>query len=274
MQTLGLDNETEFTTDKEYTGSADSSDTIYTAFWKRQFGKEATTKQRYYDWIFGVVMPVICFAFDPFVFKSSNGAAFLGALKPFAYLLSYVSVMAMMAWLLFGARLKWLNALLAGLFTVGGTISLLVGIFLFPFSLLGLLIFIGALGFTPLFTSIIYLRSAARAYRAARPFIEKRVLLPTFLLTGLFSVVIPATINMEIHREFNRMLYGDAAAIREGAASLKYVRPLLDPGPLATTFYRIRDPKLESEREQALVAAYRELSGEELKDMRRVYGAD
>jgi hypothetical protein len=75
-------------------------------FWRRQFQTEATKSQKKFDWAFGVILPVICFVFDPVVFKGGGfGVAFLGAFKPFAYLLSFVSVMAMSAWLIWGAKL-------------------------------------------------------------------------------------------------------------------------------------------------------------------------
>ncbi len=41
-------------------------------YWKRQFQAQGNSKQRVYDWIFGVILPVICFAFDPIVFKGSG----------------------------------------------------------------------------------------------------------------------------------------------------------------------------------------------------------
>src|SRR5215467_10779528 len=36
-------------------------------FWKRQFQQEATKAQKRFDWMFGVVMPAVCFYFDPIV---------------------------------------------------------------------------------------------------------------------------------------------------------------------------------------------------------------
>ena len=77
-------------------------------FWRRQFGKTVTNRQRFYDWAFGVVMPVICFAFDPIVFK--NGGDLLGKYTVFAYMLSFASIMTTMAWLIWGDRLKVLAA--------------------------------------------------------------------------------------------------------------------------------------------------------------------
>ena len=44
-------------------------------FWRRQFQIESTTGQKKFDWIFGVIMPVICFVFDPIVFKGNGFGA-------------------------------------------------------------------------------------------------------------------------------------------------------------------------------------------------------
>lgn len=55
-----------------------------------------------FDWIFGVILPVICVAADPIVFRLSG--AMLYEYKPFAYALSFVSIMALMAFMLFGKK--------------------------------------------------------------------------------------------------------------------------------------------------------------------------
>jgi hypothetical protein len=84
-----------------------------TDFWSRQFQTEATYKQKRFDIIFGVVLPVMCFFFDPVVFKwwlpGGNGAL-LGTYKPFAYILSYAAIMGLLGFLLMGKKLKWANA--------------------------------------------------------------------------------------------------------------------------------------------------------------------
>ena len=168
------------------------------SFWKRQFQRQATKSQRKFDWFFGVFLPVVCFTFDPIVF---NDGSLFGDYKTFAYVLSFVSIMAMWAWLIWGEKLKWLNAFLAGLFIVGSFISFGIGIIIFPISLIGLFFyFIGALGFTPLFSAIVFLRNSIRAYRAAKPFLEKKILVYSFLLSALFSAVIPSVINVEVNK--------------------------------------------------------------------------
>ena len=171
-------------------------------FWARQFQREPTKAQRKFDWMFGVIMPVVCIFFDPAFFSARHGSPMLGAVQPFTYALSFTGILAMMAWLIWGKRLKWLNALFAGLFLVCGVVALAIGVFMLPYSLLGLIVLIGALGFTPLFTGVIYLRNGVRAVGAAEPFLARKILIYTILLSALASGVIPYVINTEINRSF------------------------------------------------------------------------
>ncbi len=186
MQRLGLN---EDIADTEFQWEA--------KFWKRQFQNKATASQKRFDWLFGVILPIACFVFDPIVFTSET---VLGKYKAFAYVLSFVSVMAMSAWLIWDAKLKWLNGFLAGLFAVVSFISLGIGIVILPLSLIGLIVLIGVLGFTPLFCAVVFLRNSIRAYRTAEPFLEKRVLAYSFLLSALFSIVVPSVLNAEIKK--------------------------------------------------------------------------
>lgn len=187
MQELGLEKEL----DTELTPESNAG------FWRRQFQQRSTTAQRKFDWLFGVFLPIVCFVFDPIVFTNET---YLGGYKSFGYFFSFVSVMAMSAWLIWGAKLKGFNAVLAGLFSVGSVVAFGIGIIIFPISVLGLIILIGALGFTPLFTTIVFLRNSVRAFRAAKPFFEKKTLVYAFSLAALFSAVVPSVANVEINK--------------------------------------------------------------------------
>ena len=235
-------------------------------FWRRQFQSEATESSRKFDWLFGVILPVICFVFDPIVFKNNGiGATLLGNYKPFAYLLSFVSVMAMSAWLIWGAKLKWLNAFLAGLFAVGGIISFGIGVILFPFSLIGLIILIGVLGFTPLLSAIVFLRNAVRAFHAAKPFLEKRTLIYSAALCAIFSFVVPITVNLEIKRSLENIKNGDEQTILTESRKLRYVAPLVNFDDLALSyFHSMRDEKA-SGKMRAIAEFYKEMTGEDIE---------
>ena len=167
-------------------------------FWRRQFSGTVTTGQKRFDWFFGVIMPTVCFFFDPIVFSSSFGPndALLGGYKRFAFLLSFTAILATMALLLWGEKLKWANAFLSGLFAVSSLAALAIGIFLLPFSIFGLAFLIGALGFTPLFTSFVFWRNSVRSFRAAQPFLEKDTLANMFAVAAIASIVIPYLFNL------------------------------------------------------------------------------
>lgn len=228
-------------------------------FWRRQFQLESTPKQKIFDWTFGVVLPVICFAFDPIIFKG-NGS-FGGFAKPFAYLLSFTSIMAMMAWLIWGEKLKQFSGILSGLFAVGGVISLGIGIVMFPLSVIGLLFVIGILGFTPLFTSLVFLRNASRTYRYATPFLAKRVLLGTAILSAMFSFVIPFTINVEIQKLLDGIKNGNVATIQRNAKILKFVAPITNFSELTRNYYGLQS---QPDKQQALADAFEEMTGESI----------
>jgi hypothetical protein len=235
-------------------------------FWRRQFQAEATPGQKKFDWLFGVVLPVICVLFDPVVFSGrALGPALLGAYKPFAFILSFVSIVAMIAWLIWGARLKWLNAILSGFFLLGGLVSLCVGAIILPFSLIGLmLLFIGALGFTPFFAGFVFLRNAYRAFRQAQPLIEKKVLVGSIVLSAMFGAVIPWTINNEIERSIDKMVKGSPETIRSTAQRLKYVSIIINYDRIAYAYLKTQSEGT-SEKTEALAAAYAEMTGRELE---------
>jgi hypothetical protein len=137
-------------------------------FWKRQFGDQPTKRQKIWDWTFGVVMPMLCFYFDPFVFRGwvSNESPLREYQIP-AYMIAFVAIMTLAAWLLWGEKLGPGRVIVAWVMLAGAIMAGLIGLVLFPFSMLGLLFIIGVLGFTPIFTAIIYSRNAVRAFRSA-----------------------------------------------------------------------------------------------------------
>lgn len=195
---------------RKQTPDIEDKETVKVGFWKRQFQTRITSGQTKFDWLFGVILPVVCVLADPIVFRTwGTGEGLLSMFKPFAYLLSFTSIMAMMAWLIWGKKLKELNAVLAGLFIFGSLVSLVVGILLSPFSLIGIVWVIGILGFVPLFSAFVYLRNGVRALRQAGTLLEKRVLVGTVVLSAVFSAVIPWTINIEVdaHRPHDRQWF-------------------------------------------------------------------
>lgn len=233
-------------------------------FWKRQFAQEPTTKQRVYDWVFGVLLPIACVAADPIIFRTTwfGGTSYLGTFRPFAYLLSAVSIMAMVAWLLWGYRLRGLAAPIAGLFFLGSAISLVVGLILFPLSMVGLIVVIGALGFTPFISSLIYLRNGVRAYHSAKRSMDPDFAWRAAMLGGIFSLIVPYAVNFEIYRMTERLIFGRGEVVQREATKLSWIAPLVDPHPIWRKYYDV-DPG-DIDRRQGLSMAYKKLTGEYL----------
>jgi len=236
-------------------------------FWSQPLGEESNHKPTRFDWAFGVTVPLFCVAADPIVFRGGGpGGPLLAAYRPFAYLLSIASILAMAAWLLWGPKLKWLAAPISGLFYVGGAISLLVGVVLFPFSVLGMFFLIGFLGFTPLFSALVFLRHAKRAYTSSLMTLEDQAAWQAAFLAGLFSIVIPYVMNVQIVRSVNELAAGDVNTIRRETRKLKFVGPLVDLGAVSKRYRRFDDPDKETPRARALAHAYQEITGSDIED--------
>jgi len=97
-----------------------------------------------------------------------------------------------------------------GCSAVGGIVSLVIGVVLLPFSVIGLVFLIGILGFTPLFTSIVYLRNSARMFKTAQPYFRPSSLISAFVFAAAFSAAIPILANANFHP------FGEAARIAWG----------------------------------------------------------
>lgn len=233
------------------------------SFWQRQFQVKLTNKQKIFDWVFGVILPVICFVADPFLFKGYGlgKGALLGTIKPFAYLLSFILVMTLSANLIWGEKLKLLKPFLSGLFAVGAVISFAIGIILLPFSFLGLMMLIGVLGFTPLFSGFVYLRNSVLCFNPANLDFRKQSLVGAFVLSAVLSITVPMLINVEIQRSLVAMKNGDVNTIHENEKRLKYVSPLVNFDALGGHY--CASPN--SDEHKALAEIYEKYTGEDIQ---------
>jgi hypothetical protein len=127
-----------------------------------------------FDFIWGIVMPIVCLVFDPFVFKLDEDF-FVRAESPFltpnltsahfasfsapAYTFILSQWLCIAFLLVIGRPSPRLAAFCAGFLSVGFLFAGLLGVLLFIPSVLGLFALgIGILGFTPLFTARAYYR--------------------------------------------------------------------------------------------------------------------
>ena len=117
------------------------------------------------DLLGGVILPVLCFMFDPIIRVNQFSLCLTPDALNFVYTAVFVQIVMFLIWRLAG---RWMNQqcaeFFAGVLWAGVAIALLFGVLLTPFSLLGLMVMgVGALGFTPFLTAIVFRRNALRA---------------------------------------------------------------------------------------------------------------
>jgi hypothetical protein len=239
-------------------------------FLRRQFRGEATRAQIKFDIAVGLVLPVLCLVFDPVVFRGgfSSGRPLAGQYQLFAYGFIAVEIIALAVWLSIGSRAAEWCGVLAGIMLAGALFSVVIGVCLLPFSLFGLLFFlVGALGFTPFLTAIIYVRNARRALTAARAQMPRTGLFVTLLFGATLAVGAPAfahwRINKLVESSLAEVLEGDDAQAAAGARRLGYVSWVASAelDQVVWAYGRTIDPQ----RQERLARAYREITGDDIK---------
>jgi hypothetical protein len=114
----------------------------------------------------GVVGPAVCLVLDPVVFQGGyDGRPILHSVRAFCYAFMGIEMALFTAWLWLGDAFRPAAHLVAGALRVGALFAVCVGLMLLPLSVFGLLLVIGALGFTPFLTAYAYLVQGGRAAR-------------------------------------------------------------------------------------------------------------
>jgi hypothetical protein len=131
-------------------------------FWRRQFRLPPTGAQTAWDLLFGMVLPLACLAGDRILFGRVrhlfNGSIF-GPARIFCYGFILTEVVLLGLWILLRRKLTRSAGYFSGPLLAGWFFSLLAGLYLFPFSIVGLVVVIGVLGFSPWFAGFAFFRN-------------------------------------------------------------------------------------------------------------------
>lgn len=238
-------------------------------FWRRQFLDNVTTPQVIFDVSLGIVLPILCFLFDPIVFTSSFGGGLfppdLFQYKFLVYLFSTLSILTLSLWLILRSRTGLLSGIIAGILLSGSVCSLLIGILILPLSILGLLVLIGVFGFTPFFTSFVYLRNSVRAFNAAKTHLSQPKLSALLLLGALLAIGPPVMAHWQINRRItesmNALLRGDIHSAESATQRLRYVGWAVDLDQLVWAYAKETDQT----RKDNLARAYKEITGKDIQ---------
>lgn len=203
-------------------------------FWPRQFSPTITTGQIVFDIIVGAIIPIVLLYVDPTVFRTTgvgNGNPVLSNYAIFAYLAIGLGILTLTGWLFVGELRQTGAAFIAGVLLTGALFAMTVGVVLAPFSVLGLFMCIGALGFFPFLTAFVYLRNGIRAFRAASAVSTNYTPLFASLLVGAILVLgLPALAQAQISKviqsSVNKIVENPTAPDPSAINTLKQVNTL------------------------------------------------
>jgi hypothetical protein len=237
-------------------------------FWRRQFAKDQTQAQQIFDVIFGVIAPVLCFYFDPVVFKSGLVGQMVGDLKAyqmFAYSVAAINVPVLAIWLSFGKRLKRWSSFIGGILVCGSVFSALVGIAILPLTLLGLLLLIGILGFIPFITAFVYFRVGLRAFKCEEKTNQASWAL-ALVIAAILSLGLPALLSFCVSRFVSQsieiVLHGSPEQAQVALARLRRI-PFIPEQDLASLMSAYTVEK-NLERKAILKEFFRQLTGDDI----------
>jgi hypothetical protein len=242
-------------------------------FVSRHFEQSATRRQKIFDAAFGIILPVLCLYFDPIVFRGGiMGAPLLGRYRLFAYAVVAVEIAALALWLAVGERIREWGGMLGGAMLAGALFSFVVGVVILPYSLFGLLLLIGVLGFSPFLCAFVYLRNAARALKASGTYLGAGRRAAALTLGAAVSIGAPAYAHLRIERAVKRALpeltSGDDSRAAAAARRLRFASWLgaTDFDDLARSY----EQETDAARKERLARAYRALTGRDVEERLRM----
>ena len=239
-------------------------------FWRRQFAPIPTPAQDKFDNLFAIVLPILFLVLDPVVFKTPARILGQGYLEDYqlrAYLFSSLEIGIFLTWRTFRLPLRRFSSAFAGAFFAGAIFAFVIGIVIFPLSLVGLLFVIGLLGFTPFVTAFVFLRNGVRA---ARININDTGLRSRFaaavLSAGLviaMPVVAQAKVESDVSEILDTLVNGSPLEAEAAAQRLKsfHFVPRKQCDQLALAYGN----QLDAGRRAAIGKAYRNVTGEDIE---------
>jgi hypothetical protein len=257
-------------------GNTNGNTSVGPRFWRRQFGDVQTRAQLRFDVIFGLVLPVLCFVFDPVVFRGRfdllGHDGIYQRVRLFAYAASALEMATLACWLFVIRKYPAWSRPAGGVMAAGAFFSLALGLAILPLSIMGLVFLgIGALGFIPFLTALVYLRNSRRALRLNRTGAPVRGGATASFAFGLaFALGMPAVAQ----RGATRIVRNASAEVVAGGElsprRRRVVRALTRlSGETFEDLVKEHDGEEDAVRRALLSVAYWEVTGKDINDFRR-----
>jgi hypothetical protein len=208
--------------------------------------------------VLGIVLPLICLAFDPIVLSATFGQPILGSFKIGVYGFVALSMFALVAWL----TIRRFPSLFCGFLLGGCVFALLLGIILLPMSVLGLLAIIGILGFSPFLTAATFWYCAMNARDVAGDRFKP------VLAASAFFIFIALPIGTQVYtshiteNSIGMLVNGSDQSTERAIRRLEMLGPLFDADMLVWRYYET-DSEVARKR---LASTYAQLTGDDIQD--------
>ncbi|MHB1560422.1 MAG: hypothetical protein ACYC61_23465 [Isosphaeraceae bacterium] len=210
----------------------------------------------------GILAPYVCLALQPVLLPGEPGLPglrFINVLWIVGYGIIGLEILVLAVWLALKDRLGAWNAPISGILFVGGLFAGGLGLVLLPFSVIGLIILIGALGFVPFFTAAAYFVCSQRAYLRARQALPEAksfgaALMGAVLIVGLPGAV-QATASLAVRSAIRDVADGSPGAVEKLRPWYRFAHR----DRLVWSCAAERDPI----RRKRLADAYKQLTGDD-----------
>ena len=231
----------------------------------RQLSPAGLRKGAAFEVIAGILLPALCLAVDPMVFRKSSELPFetpvLAHYTAFGYAGTVVAMIGLSLWLTFGR----FPAFFSGLLAVQAIFAVFLGASLLPYSIIGLAFFgLGILGLAPFLTGFVLARNGARAFRAASFLERPNVEFAGFALGALLAVGIPVLVHFGAHaivrRSVEKVLAQDPKEARSAVSTLA----MLSWAPEIQEIANVHALEPDPVRRKRLEAAWLEIKGKSI----------
>lgn len=232
------------------------------SFWRRQFSRPATSRQKVFDVVFGIALPLVCLLFDPLVFRSDLGKPLLDGYEIGGIGSMIVGMISLGAWLALGRFPAFIVGMLAG----GAIFAFVLGCLLLPVSIVALFVVLGVLGFTPFATAFVFARNAVRAFDAAG---QRWSRLGT-VLAGICGLVVSVA-GPWVTQGYvaNRRAWAITAILSEDptddAEAIAAIKRFGTPSSADEIVFAYQRTAVDARRKR-LAAAYFDVTGESIED--------
>ncbi len=215
---------------------------------------------------FGIVAPIACFALKPVLLPGDGfelpGLGFISTFWIFGDGVIGLGIATLSLWLGLASRLgSWGCGIVSGVLLACSLFAAGLGLVLLPFSLIGLMILIGALGLVPFLTATTFARNGIRAFIHARTLTGRRRAWRSMVLGAALVIGVPGALQSVVSLAVRHAIADAALGDPSAMGRLRAWYPYVHRDRLVWSYSAEANPV----RKARLASAYFDLTGEDVE---------